>query len=358
MGNGNHILLATLLLAALSVSPAADLQALLDELRASQQIPGISAVVIREGEILYAGGSGLADIETGRPMTVDTPLYIGSVSKVLTAVLSLRLVEQGDLSLDAPVRFIASGGAPGVRVSHLLSHSAGLDREGDFGYWHTARFPDDAALRDYLATAPLRFTPGSALHYSNVGYAALGLLIEETHGESFAVSLHTQVLEPLGMRATGGRGPARDVAMGYTPPGRLLPSNERPFAGVTRRVGERHERLYHDAAAMSPAFGAYSTARDLGTLARFLLGDGGDDVLSKAMRTRMRERQSSGRGLGLKLGKVDGRPVVRHDGWFAAHRSHLLLDADAGIGIVVLTNGDNASARNIAEALYRAAILK
>jgi CubicO group peptidase (beta-lactamase class C family) len=107
---------------------------------------------------------------------------------------------------------------------------------------------------------------------------------------------------------------------------------------------------------MTPAFGIYASASDLGRFARFLLGYGGDDVLSKHMRARMRERQASGWGLGLKIQRYAGHTVARHDGWFAAHRSHLLLDARDDLAVIVLTNGDNASPQDIAEALFDAAL--
>jgi len=151
---------------------------------------------------------------------------------------------------------------------------------------------------------------------------------------------------------SGASGPTAGISNGYTPPGRLLPSERRPFAGVGNAVGDRWERMYHDARAMSPAFGAYSSAQDLGRLAMFLLGNGDSDVLSTEMRSRMYERQPSGWGLGLKLRFRNGRPISRHDGWFAAHRAHMILDADAGIAVVVLANSDSASATRIADALY------
>jgi len=348
---------AALLLAALITTKTPGLQAVLHDMRVAQDIPGVSAVVIQRNEIVFAGASGVADIETRRPMTADTVLYIGSVSKVLTAVLALQLVETNKLALDDPVGGIAvdtAGHAPPVRVSHLLTHSAGLEREGNFTYWYTADFPDTRSLTSYLEAAQLRAIPGSDLHYSNVGYAALGLVIEQAVGQSYGEALRSRVLEPLNMSASGAPGPAASVAIGYTPSGRTLPNATRPFAGVAQRVGMRHVRMYHDARAMSPAFGAYASARDLGRLASFLLGYGGEDVLSQEMRERMHERQNSGWGLGLKLQRIGDRPVARHDGWFAAHRTHLLLDAEERIAVVVLANSDSASPKRIAEALLAA----
>ena len=330
------------------------IQVWLDDARSANDIPGVSAVVVADGAVRFAGGSGVADIATQRPMTADSVLYIGSVSKVLTALLALHLVESGALAMDDRVDIVANAPRENpVLIEHLIAHSAGLQREGNFGYWFSADFPDGEALRQWLDATTLRFVPGTRLHYSNTGYATLGLVIEQRLDEPFGQVLRARILEPLGMSDTGAQGPAPDVANGYTPRGRLAPSAARPFAGVGPAIDGRHERQYHDAQAMSPAFGAWSSANDMGRLVMFLLGRDSEDVLSTEMRARMRERQSTGRGLGFKLGEVDGREVARHDGWFAAHRTHLLIDSDAGIGVVILANSDNASARELANDLYR-----
>lgn len=348
-----------LLVVALTLAAPAELQAVLDRIRDAQDVPGVSAVVIQQNEVVFAGASGVANLETAQPMTADTVMYMGSLTKILTAVLTLQLVESDRLKLEDPVTGIAIdsiGGNSTIRVTHLLTHSAGLEREGDFGYWFNADFPDANLLAKYLVSTELRSTPGTTLHYSNVGYAALGRVIEQASNQSYGDALRTRVLEPLKMFDSGVAGTGRNVATGYTPTGRIIPSSERPFAGVGRQVGDRHVRMYHNARAMSPAFGAYTSARDLGRLALFLLDQGGDAILSKAMRARMRERQASGWGLGLKIQRNKGRTLARHDGWFAAHRSHLLLDIDAGIAVVIQANSDSASTGKIADALYKAVL--
>jgi CubicO group peptidase (beta-lactamase class C family) len=329
---------------------SAELQAILDEARDRQDIPGISAVVIRRDSEIFIGGSGLADLATGRAMDGNTVLYSGSLSKIFTAVLTLSLVDDGLLDLDQPVPDIGNG-PDGPTVTHLLTHSAGLVREGNFGYWFSGDFPDRTTLTRFLRITELRNPPGRAVHYSNIGYAALGLWIEEAGGRPFADLLETRVLEPLSMTASGGPGPVPGIAPGYTPPGHIIPSEDRPFAGVGPQVGERHLREYHDAAAMTPAFGIYTSAADLGRLARFLLGYGGEEVLPHSLRRQMLEPSTARRTLGLGVGVVNGRRVVRHNGWFAAHKSHLLIDLEAEVAAAVLTNGDNAAPDVIAESL-------
>ena len=354
-------MLRLIAIAALAILPMAaagqttdPIRAWLDDARFAGDIPGLSAVVVIDGAVRFAGGSGVADIESQRPMTAESVFYLGSVSKVLTAILTLNLVEAGELSMDDSIDLVTDAPQDDpILIRHLLTHSSGLRREGNFGYWFTADFPDGEALRLWLTSTTLRSVPGDALHYSNTGYAALGLWIERALETSFEDALRERVLVPLGMTSSGARGPAPDVANGYTPRGRIIPSAARPFAGVGPAIDGRHERQYHDARAMSPAFGGWSNANDMGRLLTFLLGHGDADLLSLEMRARMRERQPSGRGLGFKLERVDGHEVARHDGWFAAHRTHLLLDADRNVGVVILANSDNASARDLADELFR-----
>ncbi|MGI9237647.1 MAG: serine hydrolase domain-containing protein [Woeseiaceae bacterium] len=345
-------LIAVFLLSPLSAHGASDPQSVLDDYRKSHDIPGISAVVVRDDNVVFSGATGFADLKSATPMSADSVIYIGSVSKVLTAVLVLQLVEGGKLSLDNPAGGLGRAvDDPPITVAHLLSHASGLRREGNFGYWFTADFPDGNSLQSYLERTTLRSSPGASLHYSNIGYAALGQIVEQVTEQSYGEALNDRVLKRLRMTASGGRGPAANPAMGYTPINRVLPSKARPFAGVGERVGQRHERSYHDARAMSPAFGAYSTANDMGKLASFLLGQTDSKVLSRAGRAQLYEPQASGRGLGLRPSRLNGRSVARHDGWFAAHRTHLMLDTENSVGVVVLANGDNASPGDIAEAL-------
>jgi CubicO group peptidase (beta-lactamase class C family) len=327
---------------------AVEFETVLDRALRQQSIPGVSAVVVRDAEILYSGGRGVADLASGRPMSDTTVMYIGSLSKILTAVLALHEIEHGRLAMTDTL-----DRKPAITVLDLLAHQSGLPREGEFGYWFSGEFPSAAMLAAYVDRAPLAFEPGSRTEYSNVGFAALGGLIAGRAGQTFDVLLRTRVLNPLGMRDSGARGPASGVAMAYTPPGRMIPDASRPFAGVGDAIDGRHVRMYHDAGAMSPAFGAYSTAADMGQLLRFLLGQGGEDVLSEQMRTRMYQPVAANRGLGLRVESIAGRRVARHGGWFAAYRSHLLLDPARGIGIIVLANSDSASPEAIVDELYR-----
>lgn len=350
----NGVMNISLIIAAVAITGEPDLQQVLDQFRIDQEIPGVSVVVAKNDEILFAGASGVANLETGRQMTPDTILYAGSLSKLFTVVLTLQLAEQGELSLDDHVDGIASNSVEDyveITVRHLLTHSAGLDREGNFDYWFNAKFPDRAALAHYLHDTAVSARPGLSVSYSNIGYAALGPVIERASDQSYDDALSSRLLNPLGMGASGSLNPGPELSAGYSPVNGVIPSKERPFAGLGRKVGERRVREYHNANAMTPAFGIFSSARDLSLLARFLLGYGGEEVLSADMRTQMMTLQGGGRGFGIRLGRYRGRVVARHGGWFAAHQSHLLLDLQSGISVVVMSNSDSASPAKIAEVL-------
>lgn len=330
-------------------------QAVLDQVRAEQDVPGISAVVTVGRNVRFAGASGLADLESARPMTAGTLLYAGSLTKVLTAALVLRLVDEGFIGLDDRVEIPGLDAEP-ITVAELLNHSSGLPREGEFGYWFSADFPDRQALANYLVDVELRSPPGAEVHYSNIGYAVLGQLIEAVTGQDYQAALDEEILRPLQMQATGSPGPVDGIATGYTPTGRVLPNADRPFAGVGRAVRGRHVREYHDARAMTPAFGVYTSADDLGRLLRFLLGYADAEVLSAALREQLVDDRGTGRTFGLGISHFRGHRVARHGGWFAAHRSHIMIDPLSGIGVAVLTNSDSASPGEIAEALLQEAL--
>jgi len=341
---------------ALSIVGPLNLQPLLDQLATDQDAPGVSAVVTHRDEVVFSGGSGVSDIETGAEMSADTVLYAGSLTKILTAILTLQLVDEGKLSLDDTVDGISIIQRPEITIAQLLTHSSGLVREGDFGYWFSGAFPDSHELRRFLEQTELRGPPGERVRYSNIGFAKLGLVVEATTNQTYHDALRARVLQPLGMESTGSPGPMEEIGRGYTPTGRIIPSAERPFAGVGAAVGERHLREYHDAGAMSPAFGAYTTANDLARVVQFLLGHGGQNLLSDELRRDLLTPQNSTRSFGLGTGTFRDRPVARHGGWFAAHKSHILIDLESETGVVVIANSDSADADAIAKALLGAVL--
>lgn len=300
--------------------------------------PGLTLGLTDRDRTLAVRTYGFADLASRRPVTPDTLFEIGSIGKSFTAVAVLQLVDGTRIDLDAPVeRYLpwlvipsSRGDAP-VTIGHLLSHTAGIvtgidaTPEAAFQVW---------ALRD-LPTFSL---PGERFHYSNVGYKALGLVLEAVDGRPYPEVLRARILAPLEMRATEpaithgirarlavGYGYLRDDRLGY-PGADLVPATW----------------LQTETADGSIA----STAGDLCAFSRLLLraGEGPTGrLLSAGAFARMttghtRDEGGGAYGYGVSIHEVDGRRYVGHRGGMVGYRAGMELDLDAGLGAVVLQN--------------------
>ena len=167
-------------------------------------IPAVSIAVWRDGQMETAA-AGVLNLDTGVEATTNSVFQIGSISKVMTACLVMRLVEDGRVDLDAPVKrylrdfMIADNEASeAITVRQLLDHTSGV--AGDF-------FPDDeglegnliARLVDRSASLPLVHPPGAYFSYSNVAYTVAGRLIEVVTGVPWTTHIKERLFDPLGM---------------------------------------------------------------------------------------------------------------------------------------------------------------
>lgn len=157
-------------------------------------------------EDMWLGASGLADRETQQVLMPDDRFRVASITKLFIAVVTLQLVQEGKLSLDAPIsqwrpRVPASDA---ITVRHLLEHTSGL-----FNYTESeiVEQPDaiqlspDDILSIAIAQAPTH-APGEAWAYTNTGYLLLGIIIEDVTQQSWSDGVRARILEPLGMAST------------------------------------------------------------------------------------------------------------------------------------------------------------
>jgi len=220
---------------ALGFDPAAfeALDARLDALAAEQARPGYAAIIARRDRIAHISEAGFINIETGAPFTVDSPVRIASMSKPVTAVATMMLVEDGLVGLDDPVSdYIPAFADIEVAVSlmadeageiqtrppetimtvrHLLTHTSGLgyifENQTDLGrlYIENSLYSGEGNLEarmEQLAALPLYNDPGDTWQYS---YAndVLGRVVEVASGMPLEDYMETEIFEPLGMHATG-----------------------------------------------------------------------------------------------------------------------------------------------------------
>ncbi len=185
-------------------------------------VPGAALAVTDHGRLVYARGFGYADVAQRRPVTAQSLFRIASISKPITAIAVLQLVEQGKLSLDDRVFDILTGYEPHfdgeakfderqklITIRQLLHHTGGWDRDKSFdAMFQSVRFARDLAVEPPAAPehvircmlgVPLDFDPGEKYAYSNYGYCLLGRVIERQSGERYDEYVRAHVLAPLGI---------------------------------------------------------------------------------------------------------------------------------------------------------------
>jgi CubicO group peptidase (beta-lactamase class C family) len=310
-------------------------------------IPGASVVVIEHGRIVMARDYGLADRERHQPVSPDTVFRAGSISKTLTAIAVMQLVERGRVQLDAPmfklmtewkVQGTADPAYP-LRLEHLLEHTAGLD---DIRYRHYLIEGRDITLTQALplfGPYSTRWSPGTGTAYSNAGPIVVGRLIEQLGGDPFEVHMARAVTGPLGMtsaRWMRDAAQANVLAASYQSDGRT----PEPYVETPGR----------------PSGSLSTTSRDLARLPLMLIGRGmldGQHLLAETSIERMERPATSvaaargvpiGWGLALRA-DADGRTVFfGHDGSIDGFVARFAYAPRLGAGYVVMANATSDAA--------------
>ena len=189
---------------------------------AARQVPGGALAVVKDRRLVYARGYGVADREKNLPAKADSLFRIASISKPITGVAVMKLVEEGKLSLEAKA-FPLLGIQPAVQsfvdseprlrqitIQHLLQHTGGWDRDKSFDpMFRSERIaranltPPPASATDvirYMLSRKLDFDPGTRYAYSNFGYCVLGRVIEKVSGQPYEKFVQEKILAPAGIR--------------------------------------------------------------------------------------------------------------------------------------------------------------
>ena len=304
-----------------------------------KQIPSIAVAIIGPEGVRWSGAWGKADAAGKVPASADTVYRAGSVSKLFTHVAVMKLVEQGKLKLDVPVRTYLPTFQPKnpfggeITLRQLMTHRSGLVRESPRGNYFDITPKDQADSVLSINETTLVAAPGSVTKYSNAGIAVVGEVIARVTGMPFEKALHALVLDPLGMTSSGL------TAAPFA--GRIAHSEMAAFDGP--RVAAPPIEL-----GMPAAGSLYTTTGDLGRFAQALLNKGGipsGRMLKVASLDEMWRRQypASGArifGLGFVVADMDGKRVVGHGGAIYGHSTQLLVMPEAGLGVVAFTTVD------------------
>ncbi|MBN0043268.1 beta-lactamase family protein [Streptomyces actuosus] len=292
--------------------------------------PSLVAAVVRGGQRVWDGARTSVD---GHAPDANTQYRIGSITKTFTAVLVLRLRDEGLIDLDDPLEEHLPGtGAGEATIADLLAHTGGLAAESSTGPWWE-RSPGSLRpeLSDVLGEQPHRHPVGRRFHYSNPGYTLLGALVERLRGAPWEDALQREVLRPLGLEGTSVR-PRAPHAGGWA---------VHPWADVLLPEPAQ------DFGRMEPAGQLWSTTGDLARFATFL-AEGDDRVLGaqsvREMRTPAAPPEAAdladgvAYGLGMQLQHRDGRLLAGHSGSVPGFLANLSVSVADDVAAVVLTN--------------------
>ncbi|WP_253894820.1 serine hydrolase domain-containing protein [Corallococcus exercitus] len=293
--------------------------------------PGASVVVLRDGQVVLRRAYGLAGLEKREPATPDSNYRLASLTKQFTATAILLLVQDGRLRLDDRVVDVLPGFPPSlreVRVQHLLQHTSGI---WDYEDFVPASQQVQVKDRDVLALLSrvdrTYFPPGTAVRYSNSGYAVLALLVEQVSGMSFARFLHERVFVPTGMRSTvaheEGVSQVARRAYGYAVgPDGFVPRDQSPTSAV---LGDG---------------GIYSSVVDLVAWDRALDSDAllRAETRKQAWTPPMLHGTSTRYGFGWFVDDDGGRQRLSHHGETCGFTNAIVKYPEQRLTVIVLTN--------------------
>jgi CubicO group peptidase (beta-lactamase class C family) len=335
-----------------------DISSIVESARRSWSIPGVSVAVVRADAPHAPVTLGYADLGSRAEISDATVFQIGSISKSFTGIFFAHLANDHRVDLGDPVTkylpwFRVDSRWSSITLRSLLHHTAGLITCMD-------SIPDAEAQ-----AAATRFTeagcaPGEWFHYSNVGYAILGLVAKAITGDPIGECVQRAILDPLGMDRSFSEMTHEmhsSLATGYVPV-----FDDRPFLpGDDLMPAPWFE--FADASGNIAA-----TARDMGAYAQMLLGRGsyeGRQIIAEAAFEQVvtdlgvagAEARPGRYGLGLNVAEDGDGPVVSHGGGMVGYSSHLIAHLGLDVGVVVLTNAPGESgaaevvARNVLAAI-------
>ena len=291
-----------------------------------------------------------------RPATAETVYRVGSVSKLFTDMAVMRLVEQGEIDLDAPVTKYLPEFQPRspfnkpITLRMLMSHRAGLVREPPTGNYFAPDHPSLADTVRSLNDTELVYEPEAKSKYSNAGIAVVGYVLERTQKQPFADYLEQALLTPLGLRNSSFQPKpeiVRDLAQGtmWTYEGLAFPAPKFELG-------------------MAPAGSMYATVNDLGRFISVLLS-GGRGPSGQVLKPETIEAmwtpqfaspgQRTGFGIGFHVTEFEGQRRVGHDGAIYGFATTLQVLPESKLGVVAVANKDfaNSVVDRIAETALR-----
>jgi CubicO group peptidase (beta-lactamase class C family) len=331
----------------------AELEAFLDPVMRAKMdayhVAGAVVAVVKDGELIFSRGYGLADVAANKPVDPETTLFhIGSIAKTFAFTAVMQLVEQGKLDLDADINTYLDFKIPAtypepITLAHLMSHSAGMD---ELFFGAAAPSPDQVIpLGEYLrADLPPRIRPpGIVSAYTNYGAALAGYIVERVSGQPYFDYIEEHILQPLRMEHSSTRlvlpeALRQDLSLGYA-------YQDGAFQAM-------EDYLFYEHGL--PAASLKSTANDMAHYMIAHLQDGAyQDVqilqpeTARLMHTQhfSEDPRLLGWAHGFAVFRAANPAAINHAGLTVYHHTEMVLAPEKGFGIFVADNTGNQDKR-------------
>jgi len=353
-----------------------------EDYRLDAHIPGMVYGIVIDGRLVHVKGLGIQDIESRQPVSADTLFRIASMTKAFTALSILKLRDDGKLALEAPAETYIpeikdwkypTSDSPRIRVGHLLTHTAGFVTDDPWGDRQTP-LPDEDFTRLLREGVPFTRPPGTAMEYSNLGYAMLGRVITNVATQPYKDYIEGLLLKPLSMTSSGfevTRAPAERRALGYRwedGAWRLEPTMAHGAFGAMGGLQTSANDYAKYVAWLLSAWPARDGA-DTGPVRRASVRELAEGANFPQVRMRpgstgadsCRQAATYGKGMYAAV-DCDLGLTLSHGGGYPGYGSHVLLLPDYGVGIFALANrtyaGPRAPVWDAAVRLHQAGVLK
>ena len=303
--------------------------------------PGLALRLVRGEQIVIERTIGLAELDSMQTVGATTNFRLASITKHLTALAILMLVEDGRLTLDTRLNEVLTQFpeyAERISIQHLLQHQSGLpDYEPLVSLDRQPRIRDQGVVNLLQQINQLDFEPGTSYHYSNSGYAVLTVIVETITGQAFETFLEERIFNPSKMSQSvafvQGQNEVLNRAMGYTVRNaEIIETDQSAYSAV---LGDG---------------GVYSSIADLTTWHRVGFGRALiSDRLFSAMMTPALERY----GFGWRIDQFEGHTRYHHSGSTSGFRNFIAHFPDLDLTLIILTNRAGPDVLPIGEEILR-----
>ncbi len=308
-----------------------------------QKIVGLSLAVIKNGQPITNKGYGLANVELNIPVSSETVIRLGSVSKQFFTTAIMKLQEEGKLNIeDSVLKFFPDAPAiwRPITIKNLMSHTSGLQREAP-GYDNFKLQPDIAVIRSAY-TLPLVFTPGEKYQYCNLAYYMLAEIITSISGMPWQDYIRDRLFIPAGMLNS-------HVTDFY----QIIPNRANGYMHY-KDTPINATPMY----AIRPSGGFLSTSSDMIKWEKamrekkiILQKENWEKLWQPYIKTSDKAESKEYYGYGWFINEYKGRKTILHGGANAGFRAVFTHFVKEGLSIIILTNTDEANPTAIAYAL-------